>query len=107
MPEEWCVDVQYSSKKLGGKFLSVGFEQQVKNGREYKIWIREVDLITCKSYEEVDANLSIGFADVFAEDCAEDNKVSTSVKPPVKETKETFHSFVLQDVLAVVFFSCC
>uniref|UniRef100_A0A915DNE3 PrgI family protein n=1 Tax=Ditylenchus dipsaci TaxID=166011 RepID=A0A915DNE3_9BILA len=47
----------------------------------------EVDLITCKSYEEVDANLSIGFADVFAQDSAEDNKVSTSVKPPVKEMK--------------------
>uniref|UniRef100_A0A915EFZ1 Uncharacterized protein n=1 Tax=Ditylenchus dipsaci TaxID=166011 RepID=A0A915EFZ1_9BILA len=46
-----------------------------------------VDLITCKSYEEVDANLSIGFADVFAQDSAEDNKVSTSVKPPVKEMK--------------------
>uniref|UniRef100_A0A915E913 Uncharacterized protein n=1 Tax=Ditylenchus dipsaci TaxID=166011 RepID=A0A915E913_9BILA len=36
-----CVDVQYSSKKFGGKFLSVGFERQVKDGREYKIWIRE------------------------------------------------------------------
>uniref|UniRef100_A0A915E1X4 Uncharacterized protein n=1 Tax=Ditylenchus dipsaci TaxID=166011 RepID=A0A915E1X4_9BILA len=50
-------------------------------------WRLGVDLITCKSYEEVDANLSIGFADVLAEDCAEDNKVSTSVKPPVKKTK--------------------
>uniref|UniRef100_A0A915D745 Uncharacterized protein n=1 Tax=Ditylenchus dipsaci TaxID=166011 RepID=A0A915D745_9BILA len=48
---------------------------------------QNVDLITCKSYEEVDANLSIGFADVFAQDSAEDNKVSTSVKPPVKEMK--------------------
>uniref|UniRef100_A0A915EHY7 Uncharacterized protein n=1 Tax=Ditylenchus dipsaci TaxID=166011 RepID=A0A915EHY7_9BILA len=158
-----CVDVQYSSKKFGGKFLSVDFEQQVKDGREYKIWIREVvplikdegikraqkfaviagevDLITCKSYEDVDANSSIGFDDVFAEnleglnerpityvevvalgegkDCVEtpkevdlvqvepvsvlvdqvivsmksekdspeDDKVSTSVKPPGKETE--------------------
>uniref|UniRef100_A0A915EG77 Uncharacterized protein n=1 Tax=Ditylenchus dipsaci TaxID=166011 RepID=A0A915EG77_9BILA len=70
-----CVDLQYSSKKFGGKFLSVSFEQQVKDGREYKIWIREVvplikdevssqcrkfpssrgdDLITCKNYQEID-----------------------------------------------------
>uniref|UniRef100_A0A915E9P8 Exocyst complex component EXOC2/Sec5 N-terminal domain-containing protein n=1 Tax=Ditylenchus dipsaci TaxID=166011 RepID=A0A915E9P8_9BILA len=36
-----CMDVQYSSKKFGGKFLSIGFDQQVKDGREYKIWIDE------------------------------------------------------------------
>uniref|UniRef100_A0A915EDY9 RRM domain-containing protein n=1 Tax=Ditylenchus dipsaci TaxID=166011 RepID=A0A915EDY9_9BILA len=54
----------------------------------YESWSEEeVDLITCKSYEEVDANLTIGFADVFAQESAEDNKVSTSVKPPVKEMK--------------------